>query len=665
MYSALAQTPDEQQEFEQTPAGSPQPAPVQSAGVPGLATLRAVVNFGELARVQSLAQPSRPSQRALHRPIPKPAQALPEDAEREGAEAPSPEAKAVTPAALSPAPAASFQALGDNGTVIPPDTQGAVGPNNLMVTLNSQVRIQDRSGNALSTVSMYGFWSSLSIFEAFDPKLRYDPFNNRWIFSAGADPGASSAAILIGVSRTSDPTGMWNLYKIKADGGSSLWADFPTMGFNKNWIAVQANMFTNSTSAYSHSNIWVFNKANLYAGGSGLFTLFTNTHGGFTQFPATTYDNSLSTLYLLETWNGGSGQLRLSTITGAVGAEVLTAGIAYPTGSKSWQMSAPVTNFAPQSGSSSGIDNGDDRILSCVYRNGSLWAAHTVFLPASGTVTRSSAQWWQINTASGSLGSVQQFGRVDDPSGALFFAYPSLAVNNNNDMLIGYSRFSASQYASGNYSFRSGSDPNNTLQSDTVLKPGEATYYKDFGTGANRWGDFSNTAVDPVNDTDMWTIQEYAGTSNNWGTWWGRISPSSLATPTPSVTPTPTPTRTLTTTATPRSTPTPTRTATPTQIATRTPAPTPTATLLTIGANALPSGRIKALYLAFLQINGGVPPYNSRIVQGALPPGLILSGIGGAILGMPITSGNWNCKILVTDSASSSTSKTFQIKIDP
>jgi hypothetical protein len=294
-----------------------------------------------------------------------------------------------------------------------------------------------------------------------------------------------------------------------------------------------------------------------------------------------------------------------------------------------------------------------------VYRNGSLWASHTVFLPASGVATRSSAQWWQINTASGSLGSVRQFGRVDDPSGLLFFAYPALAVNRNNDMLIGYSRFSASQYASANYSFRFGSDPANTLQSDTVLKAGEATYYKDFGHGDNRWGDYSNTAVDPANDTDMWTIQEYAGTSNRWGTWWGRISPSSVATPTPSVTPTPTPTRTPTPTATP------TRTPTPTQTLVRTPTPTPTAAPLTIGANSLPSGKVGTLYWAFLQMSGGVPPYNPRIVQGALPPGLALYTSLDVIWGVPTRSGIWNCKILVTDRFGSSTSKTFQIKIDP
>jgi len=50
---------------------------------------------------------------------------------------------------------------------------------------------------------------------------------------------------------------------------------------------------------------------------------------------------------------------------------------------------------------------------------------------------------------------------------------------------------------------------------------GLASYYKDFGTGENRWGDYSATVVDPLNESDMWTIQEYAGANNMWQTWWG------------------------------------------------------------------------------------------------------------------------------------------------
>ncbi|MCP4285632.1 MAG: hypothetical protein GY792_14440, partial [Gammaproteobacteria bacterium] len=45
----------------------------------------------------------------------------------------------------------------------------------------------------------------------------------------------------------------------------------------------------------------------------------------------------------------------------------------------------------------------------------------------------------------------------------------------------------------------------------------------------NRWGDYSATAIDPVDDLTFWTLQEYAGTNvgggvndGRWGTWWCR-----------------------------------------------------------------------------------------------------------------------------------------------
>jgi hypothetical protein len=257
---------------------------------------------------------------------------------------------------------------------------------------------------------------------------------------------------------------------------------------------------------------------------------------------------------------------------------VLTTGVAFPQAAKAWQDGAAVTNFAPQLGSTSRIDTADDRIGNCVYRNGSLWVAQTVFFPAIGTPTRSSAQWWQINTASGSLGVVQQLGKRDDPSKTFDYAYPTLDVNANDDMMLGYSRFGATQYASANYSYRLHSDPLNTLEADTVFKAGEAPYFKDFGTGDNRWGDYSNVAVDPVNDIDLWTIQEYAGMGNMWGTWWGTIALSEkVATPTATATRTATPTPTPTRTPKPRHTPKPKRTRKPTP--TRTPTATPTAAI--------------------------------------------------------------------------------------
>src|SRR5207245_3367794 len=141
--------------------------------------------------------------------------------------------------------------------------------------------------------------------------------------------------------------------------------------------------------------------------------------------------------------------------------------------------------------------------------------SHTIFLPASllsFAPFHAAAQWWQLAPN----GDVQQTGRIEDPVGIASFAYPSIAVNRCNDVLIGYSSFSPTQHVSADYSFRFASDPPNTLQGDFVFKAGEASYVKGVFTNfflfRNRWGDYSATVVDPVNDLDFWTIQEYAAT---------------------------------------------------------------------------------------------------------------------------------------------------------
>src|SRR6266853_402746 len=503
-------------------AGEPQP------GIAGIAGRKATANFTDLSRQEARVPLEAGTPKVIHSPMPgpkEPADGVPPSRDSRVA-APA----EAGPAPLSPAPASNFQALPDNNTAIPPDTQGAVGPNHLMTTLNTQIRIQDRTGAGLSSVSMSGFWASLGSLSVFDPRILYDPYGGRWIFVAAANGNSIASAVLIGVSQTSDPSGVWNLFSVDADASNATWADYPSVGFNKDWIVVSTNMFTVGASSSSvQSNIWVFTKASLYNNGapSAPFRLFTDSASS-TLVPALTYDATLATQYLVDVWNSSNGTLRISTITGAVGAETFMAGTSFPTATSAhaWAVTGP---DAPQLGSAPPIETGDRRMQSCSYRNAFLWCVHHIFLPATNP-TRASVQWWQLTTS----GAIQQRGRIDDSSGATFYAYPSIAVNANSDVLIGYSRFSASQYASANYSFRQSCNAANTLQSDAVLKAGEGPYYK-IGASSqkNRWGDYSSTVVDPANDLDMWTIQEYAATpvgtgANNgdgrWGTWWGRIA---------------------------------------------------------------------------------------------------------------------------------------------
>ena len=424
----------------------------------------------------------------------------------------------------SPAPASDFEALPNSPNEEPPDTHGAVGRTHLMVTLNTEVRIQDRSGTPLSTVSIAAFWSRISPGLPFDPRVLYDPYADRWITTA---VGNFYRSLLVGVSRSADPMGGWNLYRIDPDPWE---VDFPTLGFNKDWVVVRAPLAMGTSPRQNSTRIWVFGKADLYGGGSGSFTSIT-PEPGIWGYPALTLDPTATGLYLVQIVNGndrGNGVLRLHRITGPIGSEVLTPGpfVATP---NPW--TEIYEDFCPQMGSPKGI--GCFGGIEAVYRNGAIWVAHEIFLPAEAP-TRTAIQWWQLTPD----GGVVQRGRLEDPSGVRFYGFPSIGVNANGDVLVGFSSFSEQQFASASYAYRAAGDPPGTLREERVFKAGEDSYVRDEADHANRWGDYSASAVDPVNDTDLWTIQEYAMTrdptnptrdgvsvASRWGTWWARVVP--------------------------------------------------------------------------------------------------------------------------------------------
>ena len=112
-----------------------------------------------------------------------------------------------------------------------------------------------------------------------------------------------------------------------------------------------------------------------------------------------------------------------------------------------------------------------------VYRNGSVYFCQTVGLPAgrtAPTIDRTAAQWVQANAS----GNFIQGGRVEDPTatqtnGGKWYAYPSLSVNRENDVLMGFSQFSSAGFASAGYAFRAGTDPVGTMREPVVYKAGE------------------------------------------------------------------------------------------------------------------------------------------------------------------------------------------------
>jgi len=329
-----------------------------------------------------------------------------------------------------------------------------------------------------------------------------------------------------------------------------LWVDAPTVGFNKDWIVVQANMFRKNIT-FDRSHFWVFNKTNLYAGDFTTPTLLVHadTNAAGSELPAISYDNTSSTLYLLQNANGntnGSGYLRLFSITGSIGSEKLnyvagggselTNAMYITVPNISWidtwpDYAYPCSCFLPQKTVTNKLaPPGDARLTSVIYRNGSLWCAQTVLLPVSTNApTRSAVQWWQIKPDNR---EIVQRGRIDDPAGVNFYAYPSIAVNRFGDVLVGFNVFSTNIYASAGYSFRAFNDTCEGLRAPYIYQPGQDVFKSPFNTPGERWGDYSTSAVDPLNDADFWTIQEYALTNRLddigdpypvWGTRWAQL----------------------------------------------------------------------------------------------------------------------------------------------
>ena len=89
---------------------------------------------------------------------------------------------------------------------------GAAGPNHLMTMLNTQVRIQNKTGTNLGTVTLDTWWTNGTGLsgDPFDPRIIYDSLTGRWMAVVDADArDLTNSATWFAVSDTSDPTGNW------------------------------------------------------------------------------------------------------------------------------------------------------------------------------------------------------------------------------------------------------------------------------------------------------------------------------------------------------------------------------------------------------------------------------------------------------------------------
>ncbi|HEX9190914.1 MAG TPA: fibronectin type III domain-containing protein [Candidatus Deferrimicrobiaceae bacterium] len=437
---------------------------------------------------------------------------------------------------------ASFAGLGNpphGRDRIPPDTMGAAGPNHLVSILNSEFGVFDKStGAILDNVSLESFWSALGADPGepadfpFDPKVLYDQHSGRFVAVSIGGRSAPGSWILVAVSSSNDPLQAWNKWAIDADRDNDAQlffngADFPGLGIDGANLYITANMFDNN-DIYRYSKIWVIPKNQLLAGSNPItWTEFRDPPGsGPTMQPAHTFGTPAAEYFLYEDQFINATSLLLAKIDNVAGTPVWHS----PTTVAVAPYVEGLLPGAPQAGDTRTIDTADTRLLNAVYRNGTVWTTHTVAVGGKTEVA-----WYRVDPAT-SPAAAQ--GRIRDTS--RWYYYPSVAVNTNDVAAIGFSGSSTVEYAGGYYTVIR--PPFVSAEPASLLKSGVAPYYKTLSGTDNRWGDFSATVVDPVDDVTFWTLQEYAEAPvpdpitsalvSQWGTWWGKFHPSDVSAPT-------------------------------------------------------------------------------------------------------------------------------------
>jgi hypothetical protein len=418
-----------------------------------------------------------------------------------------------------PAPLTSFKGLDLNtwGAGWPPDTNGDVGPNHYIQTVNTSIGIYDKTGVRLAAFTFNtlfdGTGTPCDTQNNGDPVVLYDSVSGRWIITDFAwNTTRGPFYECIAVSKTADPvSGGWWFYALVAD--NTNLNDYPKLGVWSDGIYMSANMFRRA-STFRGPKVWALNRDDLISGAplrSVAFTLGTAYASLIPSHMITTVGSpppSGTPNFFTSIYAPSTVRLWKFTVNWASpGSSTFTG----PTNISVASFTRPSTRV-PQRGTTVTLDSLGDRLMvQGQYRNiggvQSLWLNHTV---VSNSVF--GVRWYEIRNPGGTP-SVYQQGTFQPDSSYRWMG--SLAVDKQGNMAVGYSVSSSTLYPEIRYAGR--------LVGDTLgqLAQGETTLIAGTGsqTSYNRWGDYSGMTVDPVDGCTFWyTTEYYETTGTNWQT---------------------------------------------------------------------------------------------------------------------------------------------------
>jgi hypothetical protein len=162
-----------------------------------------------------------------------------------------------------------------------------------------------------------------------------------------------------------------------------------------------------------------------------------------------------------------------------------------------------LTNCVPQPGTDRRLDAQGDKIMArVVYRRvgnrESVVAVHSVNTAAGGGGVR----WYEFRVDRERRLTVHQQGTYAPDNFFRWMASP--AIDRFGNIAIGYSFGGTPHYAGQRFAARLANDPLGTLTlREAVLVEGEDIQ------NAMRWEDYTQTAIDPVDDCTIWYVGDY------------------------------------------------------------------------------------------------------------------------------------------------------------
>ncbi len=430
-----------------------------------------------------------------------------------------PVAQTIAAAATAPSPSVSFDGVGDGFTgpagaftveADPPDTNGDVGPNHYVESVNISFAVFSKTGTplygpaAIDTV-WSGFGGPCETSNDGDPLVKYDAAADRWLLSQFAVTNTNMECIA--VSATGDPLGQWHRYAFSY----TVSIDYPKMG-----VWPDAYYFTQNTD--TGTTICAFERAAMLSGGTARSQCFTTALQG--MMPANASGQAQPA--------AGDSEYVLAIDTDALDfwklhVDWTTAANSSLTGPTKISVAAfSQPSAITQPGTSTTLDAISEQLMYGVeWRkfgdHESLVASHTV-----GSGGRIGVRWYELRDPSGTPTVFDQGTYVPDANQRWM---GSINIDKAGDIALGFSVAGGTK-PSIHYAARTPDDAAGMIgQAEATLIDG--TGVKTDTVTLSRWGDYSTMSVDPSDECTFWYAQEYL--TANGANWHTRIGSFQLA----------------------------------------------------------------------------------------------------------------------------------------